>query len=145
MFILHFRKSGKKPNVFIWPHALFNCLKYIYCEKWHSVTKASCCRASKDQKAVLAAFEPCEAQRLTLLGNRDSLFAPLSKQHKHISLLKHPALLCFVVRSPRPPYEVFTHGYICSTVDESVSTIIRTSTLAIEAWQSVFYIRVCMM
>ncbi|XP_067931424.1 uncharacterized protein [Watersipora subatra] len=73
-----------------------------------------------DKKAVLAAFEPCEAQRLALLGNRDSLFVALSKQHKHISLLKHPALLCMVVRSPHSPTELFAHGYICGTVEDSV-------------------------
>ena len=79
------------------------------------------CRVQKDKKLVRAAFEPSEAQRLTMLGNRDSLYTPLGKQHKHISLLKHPALLCMVVRSPQNNNDIFTHGYVCSTVEESVS------------------------
>lgn len=80
-----------------------------------------CYRPGKDKKTVRAAFEPCEAQRLALLGNKDSLYTPLHKQHRHISLLKHPALLCMVVKSPDNPTQIYTHGYICSTVEEGVS------------------------
>jgi len=70
---------------------------------------------------VKAAFEPCEVQRLSMLGARDSLFTAMNKEDKHISLLAHPALCSMVVLSPFGDQTFYTHGYVCSTVEESVS------------------------
>lgn len=67
------------------------------------------------------AFEPCEVQRLAMLGDREYLFTSLSKQHKPLSLLKHPALFCMVVKNSQALEEYFTHAFVCDTVEESVS------------------------
>lgn len=92
------------------------------------------CRVHKDKKTVSAAFEPCEMQRLAMLGDRNSLYVPLSKQFKHLSLRKHPALMCMVVRDPHVVNEFYAHAYICSTVDESVSFIVNFSIVIL--WSS---------